>query len=231
VFYVAEPLTETRELRNISRNIPRPIQFRVLKRDNQICAMCIRPVLDGHIHFDHVIPWSKGGPTEEHNIRLLCDDCNRKRGANFEGDHLVTSFAEHVVPPVDTGFVKLLRMFVADAHGWRSTHGRFPSAQEVCKIVGVRKVTAFEDRMAEVLVDLDTLFRGTAPKEIKAKTFRALAERWGFAGDAKVRKLSAVAHKAHVDLSELISAEMSLIRRLGWPVKNTAGERARWAQM
>ena len=36
VFLTAEPLTETRELRNISRRIPRTVQFRVLKRDNQI---------------------------------------------------------------------------------------------------------------------------------------------------------------------------------------------------
>jgi hypothetical protein len=44
-------------------------------------------VLDNDIHFDHIIPWSKGGPTEEHSIRLLCDDCNRKRGASFEGEY------------------------------------------------------------------------------------------------------------------------------------------------
>jgi hypothetical protein len=205
------------------------MQFRVLKRDNQICAMCVKPVLDGNIHFDHIIPWSKGGPTEEHNIRLLCDNCNRRRGASFEGDHLVTSFVEHVVPPVDTGFVELLRMFVHDAHAWRAAHGRFPTAQDVCKIVGVRKVTGFEERMAEVLADLDTLFRGSPPKEIKAKAFRALAERWGFGRASKVKSLSTVARKGRVDLSELISAEMSLIRRLGWPVKDTPAERGRWA--
>ena len=78
VFYVAEPFTETKELRNISRSIPRNIQFKVLKRDNQICSECGNPVLVEDIEFDHVIPWSKGGPTEEYNVRLLCKTCNRK---------------------------------------------------------------------------------------------------------------------------------------------------------
>ena len=59
VFTVAEPLTETRELRNVSRRIPRPIQFRVLKRENQVCRSCGMPVADNDIHFDHIIPWSK----------------------------------------------------------------------------------------------------------------------------------------------------------------------------
>lgn len=172
VFYTAEPFTETRELRNVSRAIPRPMQFRVLKRDNQICAICVKPVLDGNIHFDHIIPWSKGGPTEEHNIRLLCDDCNRRRGATFERDYLVTSAGDHMTPPVNSDFVRLLSMFVTEAHAWRSRHGRFPNTAEVCKIVGLRKVSAFEERMVEVIADVDTLFRGSAPKEIKRNVFR-----------------------------------------------------------
>ncbi len=72
VFSMAEPLTETKELRNIKRDIPRPTQFRVLKRENQICVVCGKPVKDDEIEFDHIIPWSKGGSSDEHNVRLLC---------------------------------------------------------------------------------------------------------------------------------------------------------------
>jgi len=54
VFYVSEPLTETKELRNISRSIPRATQFKVLKRDNQICRDCGKPVKDQDIEFDHI---------------------------------------------------------------------------------------------------------------------------------------------------------------------------------
>ena len=88
VFSVAEPLTETKELRNIRRHIPRPIQFKVLKRENQVCRSCGMPVADNDIHFDHIIPWSKGGPTEENNIQLLCGTCNRKKSAKFEKEFL-----------------------------------------------------------------------------------------------------------------------------------------------
>lgn len=75
VFSVAEPFTETKELRNISRTIPRVTQFRVLKRENQICNECGNSVKDNEIEFDHIIPWSKGGASDEHNIRLLCRGC------------------------------------------------------------------------------------------------------------------------------------------------------------
>jgi len=230
VFYVAEPFTETRELRNISRSIPRSMQFRVLKRDNQICSMCAKPVLDEDIHFDHIIPWSKGGPTEENNIRLLCADCNRKKGVKFEEDHLVSSIVEHGSYRMDSDFINLLSIFVADAHEWRAQKGHFPNGQEVCKIVGVKKKTAFEDRMAEVVTDLQTLFSGKSPSELKAKVFRALSERWGFGASGTVQKLAPVARKYSMEVSELVSAEMSLVRRLGWPVKDTSTERAKWAR-
>lgn len=68
VFYVSEPLTETKELRNISRSIPRVTQFKVLKRENQICSICSKAVKDEEVEFDHIIPWIKGGSSEEYNI-------------------------------------------------------------------------------------------------------------------------------------------------------------------
>jgi hypothetical protein len=229
VFSVAEPFTETRELRNVSRRIPRPMQFRVLKRDNQICAMCGRAVLDERIHFDHIIPWSKGGPTEEHNIRLLCDDCNRRKSDNFEGQHLVASFTEHVVEPHDVGFLKLLLPFVGDVHGWVAVHKTLPSGADVASIVG-QPHTAFEDRMAETFADLNTVFTGRRATEIQPKEFRALKERWGFSKTRKVQKLSLVARRHAIELAALISAEAALMRRIGWPLKDAMSERAKWAR-
>ena len=81
VFYTAEPLTETKELRNISRSIPRTVQFRVLKRDNQICSNCGKSVLDKDVEFDHIIPVIAGGSSTERNVQLLCESCNRSKGA------------------------------------------------------------------------------------------------------------------------------------------------------
>jgi len=231
VFYVAEPLTETRELRNIGRNIPRPIQFRVLKRNNQICAMCCRPVLDAHIHFDHIIPWSKGGPTAEHNIRLLCDQCNQKRGASFEADYLVESVTEQTSKPIGLDFVDMILCLVADAQEWRRTHGRFPSAREIAKIVGVRKVSAFEEHMAQMLLDMQELFDGKPPAEITGQVFRALAIRLGFGADLTVHKIRTIARQTNTSTEDLVAAEMSMFRRLGWPVQASAEQQKRWAKL
>src|SRR5688572_25412158 len=207
VFYVAEPLTETKELRNISRTIPRPLQFRVLKRDNQICDSCGQPVLDANIHFDHIIPWSKGGPTAEHNIRLLCDRCNHKRGAKFESEYLVSSFVEHTMEPVGSDFVVLLFAFVGEAQAWRKSYGHLPKPEEVAKIVGVRKVTPFEHRMSQVVLDMQELFDGKPPTEISAKVFQSLARRWGFGPDRTVHKIGVITRQTNISAANLIAAE------------------------
>lgn len=82
VFFVNEPFTETNEERRITRHIPRPILIRVVRRDNSTCQICGRVLLDKEIEIDHIIPFSKGGPTEEHNLRVICPDCNKSKSDN-----------------------------------------------------------------------------------------------------------------------------------------------------
>ncbi|RLG30570.1 hypothetical protein DRO03_03970 [Methanosarcinales archaeon] len=53
--------------------------MRVVRRDNYTCQICGRHLLDDEVEFDHIIPFSKGGSSEEHNIRLTCFKCNRKK--------------------------------------------------------------------------------------------------------------------------------------------------------
>jgi 5-methylcytosine-specific restriction endonuclease McrA len=36
------------------------------------------------VEFDHVIPMSKGGSSEEQNLRVACFDCNRSKSAAYE---------------------------------------------------------------------------------------------------------------------------------------------------
>jgi hypothetical protein len=84
VFFVNEPFTETSEQRKITRTYSREVFLRVVRRDNQTCQVCGRLLKDKEIKIDHIIPYSKGGPTEESNLRVLCDDCNRKKGASIE---------------------------------------------------------------------------------------------------------------------------------------------------
>ena len=79
VFFTQSGATETIEGRREGRYIPRQIMFKVVRRDNHICQICHKYVPDDKIQFDHLIPISKGGPTIVDNLRLLCDDCNRKK--------------------------------------------------------------------------------------------------------------------------------------------------------
>lgn len=84
VFFVNEPLTETSEMRRIGRHIPRATIIRVARRDNYKCQICGCSLLDNEIEFDHIIPISKGGSSEEHNLRLTCFDCNRSKSNNID---------------------------------------------------------------------------------------------------------------------------------------------------
>lgn len=79
VFFVNEPFTETSERRRIGRYIPRKMMMRIVRRDNYTCQECGKHLKDDEIEFDHIIPISRGGSSEEHNMRLVCYDCNRKK--------------------------------------------------------------------------------------------------------------------------------------------------------
>lgn len=84
VFFVNEPFTETSELRRKGRYLSFSTKMRVARRDNYTCQKCGKHLKDDELEFDHVIPVSRGGNSEEHNIRLTCFDCNREKSNNVE---------------------------------------------------------------------------------------------------------------------------------------------------
>jgi len=58
------------------------LKVQVLIRDGNKCKIC-GVVCDGGIHkmhFDHIIPWSKGGETTLENLQVLCSACNEAMG-------------------------------------------------------------------------------------------------------------------------------------------------------
>ena len=99
VYFIAEPFTETKKLRNISRNIPQSVKFKVFRRDNQVCQQCGKNVPFHQINFDHIIPWTKGGSSDERNIRMLCESCNKIKGSRFEEEYLTSVFRENFYKP------------------------------------------------------------------------------------------------------------------------------------
>lgn len=67
----------------------------VLLRDNFTCQKChLQPIAtdqegvtrpDLHLlHVDHIVPFSKGGPTTLDNLQLLCASCNLAKGNHDE---------------------------------------------------------------------------------------------------------------------------------------------------
>lgn len=84
VVFTAEPFTETTKLRRTGRNISLSVLMRVARRDNYMCQICGISLKDDEIEFDHVIPVAKGGSSEEHNLRVTCFACNRKKSANLD---------------------------------------------------------------------------------------------------------------------------------------------------
>lgn len=69
VFFMSERFTETKDGRRTGRRIPREIMLKVIRRDGQICQLCQQPVKDNEVEFDHLIPFSRGGPVTAENLR------------------------------------------------------------------------------------------------------------------------------------------------------------------
>lgn len=58
------------------------LKVQVLMRDGNRCRICGVECSGGlhNIHFDHIIPWSKGGETTLDNLQVLCSACNEAKG-------------------------------------------------------------------------------------------------------------------------------------------------------
>jgi hypothetical protein len=84
VFFAAESATETNEARRIGRGkIPFATMMRIVRRDDYRCQHCKKKLRDDEVEFDHIIPVSRGGSSEEHNVRLTCFDCNRDKADEY----------------------------------------------------------------------------------------------------------------------------------------------------
>lgn len=64
-----------------SRVIPSPVKRRVWERDGGKCVLCGE---SDELHFDHDVPFSRGGASNVDNVRLLCARHNLSKGAKIE---------------------------------------------------------------------------------------------------------------------------------------------------
>ncbi len=65
-----------------TRLIPSKIKKEVWKRDQGKCVICGE---SKNLHFDHDLPFSKGGTSLlANNVRLLCAKCNLKKSNKIE---------------------------------------------------------------------------------------------------------------------------------------------------
>ncbi len=77
-----------------------------------------------------------------------------------------------------------------------------------------------------MLLDLEAFFKSKPPEELKQPVFNALRRRWGYE-NGLVHRLEEVASPSS-PLHELLDAEHDLVRRLGWPVKNSPTDNRKW---
>lgn len=67
---------------------------RVFNRDGRLCQICGTD--EGEMHIDHIIPRKSGGTHDLDNLRVLCKNCNLRKGVKNDGVFL----AQAATPPV-----------------------------------------------------------------------------------------------------------------------------------
>ena len=71
-----------KNIRQQRSRMTQALREKIKKRDNYTCQICgLSTQQEPHLLFeiDHIIPVSKGGLTEENNLRTLCWMCNRAK--------------------------------------------------------------------------------------------------------------------------------------------------------
>ena len=227
VFWVAAPLTETKELRNISRQISMVTQRRVLRRDNYICQICHKPIPDDEINFDHIIPWSKGGSSDESNIRLLCESCNKSRGNSFEEEYLHAHTRElfHDPSSISPDMVAdLLNLFLVaiELHSylgekWDETY---------CDVIKTADVET--DQFLFLLISqLWSIFESEKFFIPVKKKENILRYRWGLK-DGNIHSIQETCQKYHVSVPYYVEQEDLLLRQIGFILKGDVSDDSKY---
>lgn len=223
VFTTAEPFSETKTLRNISRSIPQVIKFKVLRRDNNICQLCGHSVLDENINFDHIVPWSKGGSSDEGNIRILCSECNKKRSNNFENELLIAHISElnyDSVPLELDMLIDLLNLYYIK----QQLSNKVESSDD-----DFLNIIQSDDKETDIFMNMlvnsiDNNLNGEIPLFPIKKKSSILKYRWG----NKINKPHSVKDtikRFNIDINYYLEIENYLLRQLGFTLRITDKEK------
>ena len=63
----------------LTRGPMRRLAADIRRRDHHTCRLCNRDVPPGAGAVDHRVPRSRGGPTVESHLQLVCDDCHARK--------------------------------------------------------------------------------------------------------------------------------------------------------
>ena len=78
--HALQAMADQLEPRARRASIPREVKVLVWQRDQGRCVECGS---QASLEFDHVIPLSWGGSDNARNLQLLCETCNRRKGASL----------------------------------------------------------------------------------------------------------------------------------------------------
>lgn len=215
VFSIAEPYTETKELREIERNIKKVTMLKVFRRDNQVCQICNKNIPIEDIHYDHIIPWSKGGRSDEKNIRLLCSECNLKRGNSYESDYLISRISYHDFKSLDIELFHLndlLNLFYPCIIFWN----KYGVTIELESFRLLFLVSEEDDFLYQIIKNIFTLLCSDFIN-VKKK-MNILRYRWGLV-DFKSHSINETCIKYKVNNSYYVECEQLLLERVAMSLK------------
>lgn len=78
--HALQAMTETLDAKARRQPISQAVKVLVWQRDQGRCAECGS---QENLEYDHVIPLALGGSNTDRNLQLLCETCNRRKGATL----------------------------------------------------------------------------------------------------------------------------------------------------
>ena len=87
-------------------NVPNELRRAVFERDNYTCQYCGCSGEEAELEIEHVIPVSKGGNNDIHNLATACRVCNRSKGARI----LTVGELQQVADKINSSFEYLMSL-------------------------------------------------------------------------------------------------------------------------